>query len=193
MNCSRQNKVFPMMFISQSTNLVNMLPYITKGNLHIWLNKESSDGKITLNFLMGSCNQNIPLQSKENHKQNKKTTHRTGENMCKLSNRQGIKLQNSQRVHSAPYLTTVIPYDHTVEMTNRDKGLDLTDRGPEEMWMEVHNIVQESMIKTISKRKKCKKAKWLSKEVLQIAETRREVKDKKNRKDIPIWIQSSKK
>ena len=71
-------------------------------------------------------------------------------------------------------------------MTNRDKGLDLTDRGPEEMWMEVHNIVQESMIKTISKRKKCKKAKWLSKEALQIAETRREVKDKKNRKDTPI-------
>ena len=54
------------------------------------------------------------------------------------------------------------------------------------MWMEVHNIVQESMIKTISKRKKCKKAKWLSKEALQIAETRKEVKDNKNRKDIPI-------
>ena len=104
--------------------------------------------------------------------------------MCKGSNRQGIKLQNSQTVHLALYLTTVIPYDHIVEMTNRDKGLDLMDRGPEEIWMEVHNIVQECMIKTISKRKNCKQAKRLSKEALQIAETR-EVKDK-NRKDIPM-------
>ena len=172
---------------------MNMLPYINKGNLHIWLNKESSDGKNTLNFLMRSCNQNIPLQNKENHKQNKKATQRMGENMYKWSNWQGIKLQNSQTVHSASYLTTVIPYNYTVEMTNRVKGLDLTDRGPEEMWMEVHNIVLESMIKTIYKKKKFKNAKWLSKEVLQIAETRREVKDKKNRKDIPIWIQSSQK
>ena len=75
---------------------------------------------------MGSCNQNIPLQSKENHIQNRKTTHRMGENMCKGSNRQGIKLQNSQTVHLALYLTTVIPYDHIVEMTNRDKGLQLS-------------------------------------------------------------------
>ena len=61
-----------------------------------------------------------------------------------------------------------------------------SDRVPEELWMEVCDNVQEVVIKTIPKRKKCKKAKWLSKEVLQIAETRREVKDKKNRKDIPI-------
>ena len=78
-------------------------------------------------------------------------------------------------------------------MTNRVKGLDLTDRGPEEMLMEVHNIVLESMIKTISKKKKFKNVKWLSKEALQIAERRREVKDQKNRKDIPVWIQSSQK
>ena len=54
-------------------------------------------------------------------------------------------------------------------MTNRFKGLDLIDRGPEELWMEVHDIVQETRIKTISKKKKCKKAKWLSEEALQIA------------------------
>ena len=63
-------------------------------------------------------------------------------------------------------------------MTNRFKGLDLTDRVPEELWMEVPDTVQETRIKTISKKKKCKKAKWLSEEALQIAEKRREVKSK---------------
>ena len=65
-----------------------------------------------------------------------------------------------------------IPYDYTVEVTNRFKGLDLTDRVPEELWMEVYDIVQEIGIKTIAKKKKCKKAKWLSEEALQIAEKR---------------------
>ena len=63
-------------------------------------------------------------------------------------------------------------------MTNRFKGLDLIDRVPEELWMEVRDIVQEAGIKTIPKKKKCKKAKWLSEEALQIAEKRREVKGK---------------
>ena len=63
-------------------------------------------------------------------------------------------------------------------MTNRFKGLDLIDRVPEELWMEVCDIVQESVIKTIPKKKKCKKAKWLSEEALQIAEKRREEKGK---------------
>ena len=71
-----------------------------------------------------------------------------------------------------------IPYDYTVEMTNRFKGLDLIDRVPEELWTEVRDIVQEAVIKTIPKKKKCKKAKWLSKEALQIAEKRREAKGK---------------
>ena len=57
-----------------------------------------------------------------------------------------------------------IPYDYTMEMTNRLKGLDLMDRMPEELWMEVCDIVQETEIKTIPKKKKCKKAKWLSEE-----------------------------
>ena len=64
-----------------------------------------------------------------------------------------------------------------MEVTNRFKRLDLIDRVPEELWMEVHDIVQEAMIKTISKIKRCKKAKWLSEEGLQIAE-RREAKGK---------------
>ena len=63
-------------------------------------------------------------------------------------------------------------------MTNRFRGLDLIDRVPEELWMEIHDIVQEAVIKTIPKGKKCKKAKWLSEEALQIAEERREAKGK---------------
>ena len=70
------------------------------------------------------------------------------------------------------------PYAYTVEVTNRFKGLDLIDRVPEELWTEVRDIVQEAVIKTISKKKKCKKAKQLSKEALQIAVKRREAKGK---------------
>ena len=66
----------------------------------------------------------------------------------------------------------------TVEVTNRFKGLDLIDRVPEEVRKEVHDIVQEAVTKTIPKKKKCKKAKWLSEEALQIAEKRREAKGK---------------
>ena len=71
-----------------------------------------------------------------------------------------------------------IPYDYMVEVTHRFKGLDLIDRVPEELWMEVHDIVQETRIKIIPVEKKCKKAKWLSEEALQIAVKRREVKSK---------------
>ena len=65
-----------------------------------------------------------------------------------------------------------IPYDYTVEVRNRFKGLDLIDRVPEELRTEVCDIVQEAVIKTIPKKKKCKKAKWLSEEALQIGEKR---------------------
>ena len=71
-----------------------------------------------------------------------------------------------------------IPYDYTVEVTNRFKGLDLIDRVPEELWMEVSDIVQEAVIKTIPKKNKCKKAKCLSEEALQIAEKRKDAKGK---------------
>ena len=67
---------------------------------------------------------------------------------------------------------------------NRFKRLDLVDRVPEELWTEVCNIVQEAMIKTIPKKKKCKKVKWLSEEALQIAEERREVESKGEREDM---------
>ena len=68
-----------------------------------------------------------------------------------------------------------------MEVTSRFNGLDLFDRVSKELWMEVHDIVQEAVIKTILKKKKCKKAKWLSDEVLQIAEERREVKSKREK------------
>ena len=71
-----------------------------------------------------------------------------------------------------------IPYDSTVEVRNRFKGLDLIDREPDKLWMEVRDIVQETGIKTIPMENKCKKAKWLSEEGLQIAVKRREVKSK---------------
>ena len=71
-----------------------------------------------------------------------------------------------------------VPYDYTVEVRNRFKGLDLIDRVPEELWMEVRVIVEETGIKTIPKKKKCKKAKWLPEEALQIAVRRKEVKSK---------------
>ena len=71
-----------------------------------------------------------------------------------------------------------IPYDYTVEVRKRFKGLDLIDRVPDELWNEVRDIVQETGIKTIPMEKKCIKAKWLSEEVLHIAVKRREVKSK---------------
>ena len=71
-----------------------------------------------------------------------------------------------------------IPYNYTVEVRNRFKGLDLMDRVPDELWMEVHDIVQETRIKTITKKKKCKKAKWGSEEALQIAVKRSEAKSR---------------
>ena len=71
-----------------------------------------------------------------------------------------------------------IPYDYTVEVQNRFKGLDLIDRVPDELWTEVHDIVQETGTKTVPMEKKCKQAKWLSHKALQIAVKRREAKSK---------------
>ena len=71
-----------------------------------------------------------------------------------------------------------VPYDYTVGVRNRFKRLDMIERVPDEQWTEVRDIVQKTRIKTIPKKKKCKKAKWLSEEVLQIAVKRREVKSK---------------
>ena len=78
-----------------------------------------------------------------------------------------------------------IPYDYTVEVTNRFKGLDLVDRVPEELWMEVCNIVQEAVTKTILKKKKFKKAKWLSEQALQKLREEEKQKAREKRKDIP--------
>ena len=86
------------------------------------------------------------------------------------------KVEKTTRPFS--YDLNQIPYDYTVEVRNRFKGLDLIDRVPDELWLKVHDIVQETGIKIIPKKKKCKKAKWLSEEALQTAVKRREVKSK---------------
>ena len=85
-----------------------------------------------------------------------------------------------------------IPYDYIVEVRNRFEGLDLIDWVPDELWTEVRGIEQETGIKTIPMEKKCKKAKWLSEEALQIAVKRREAKSKGEKEDISIWMQGSK-
>ena len=85
-----------------------------------------------------------------------------------------------------------IPYNYTVEVANRFKGLDLIDRVPEDIGTEVRDIVQEVVIKNIPKKKKGKKAKWLSEQALQMAEKRREVKDK-GEKEIYIHLNVSSK
>ena len=79
------------------------------------------------------------------------------------------------------YYLNQIPYDYTVEVRNRFKGLDLIDRVSDELWTEVHDIVQETGIKIIPMEKKCKKARWLSGEALQIAVKRREVKSEEEK------------
>ena len=86
--------------------------------------------------------------------------------------------QNSAPEAPLRYDLNQIPYHYTVEVTDRFRGLDLIDRVPEDLWTEAHDIIQEAGIKTISKKKKCKKAKWLSEEVLQIAVKRRQAKSK---------------
>ena len=88
-------------------------------------------------------------------------------------------------IRPSRYDLSQIPYDYTVEVTGRFRGLDLIDKVPEELWTEVCNIVQEAVTKTSPKKKKCKKAKWLSEEALQIAE-KRSLKAKEKRKDILI-------
>ena len=90
-----------------------------------------------------------------------------------------LKLKKARKTtRPFKYDLNQIPYDYTVEVTNRFKGLDLIDIVPNELWSEVHDIVQEAGTKTIPKKKKCKKAKWLSEEALQTAVNRREVKGK---------------
>ena len=92
--------------------------------------------------------------------------------------------ESKENTRSFRYDLNQIPYNYTVVVTNKFKGLSLIDRVPAELWTKVHDIVQEAVIKTIPKKKKCKKAKWFSEEAVQIVEKRREAKEK--RKDISI-------
>ena len=91
-----------------------------------------------------------------------------------LPNKAEIEEKVRKTTRSFRYYLNQIPYYSTVEVTNRLKGLDLIDRVPEKLWMEDNAIVQEAVIKTVPKKKKCKKAKSLSEEILQITEKRSE-------------------
>ena len=91
-----------------------------------------------------------------------------------------------KKVGKTRYDLKQIPCKYTVEVTNRFKGLYLIDRIPEELWMEVHNIVQVAEIKTIPKKQKCKKTKWLSEDALQIAEKRKEENKERQRRKAKI-------
>ena len=82
-----------------------------------------------------------------------------------------------------------IPYDYTVEVRNRFKGLDLIDRLPEKLWTEVRDIVQETGIKTIPKKKKCKKAKWLSEEALLFCEKKKSERQRRKGKIYPLDVE----
>ena len=92
-----------------------------------------------------------------------------------------LKLKKVENHRLLRYDVNQIPYDYTVEVTNRCKGSDLADRVPEELWTEVRNTAQESVTKTTPKKKKCKKSKCLSEEALHIADARRERKSKGER------------
>ena len=89
-------------------------------------------------------------------------------------------------ITSFRYDLNQIPYDYTMEVTNRFKGLYLIDRVPEELWMEVRDLVEEAVIKTIAMKKNCKKAKRFSEEALQTDEKEEKLKAKEKRKEIPI-------
>ena len=111
------------------------------------------------------------------HSQQKQDQELTGSDHELLITKYRLKLKTVGKT-SRPfrYELNQIPYDYTVEVRNRLKGLDLIDRVPDELWMEICDIVQETGIKTITMEKKCKKAKWLSGEALQIDVKRRELK-----------------
>jgi len=113
------------------------------------------------------------------HSQQKQDQELTGSDHELLIAKFRLKLKKVGKItRPFRYHLSQIPYDYTVEVRNIFKGLDLTNKVPEELWMEVHDIVQETGIKTIPKKKKCKKAKWLSEEALQRAVKRREAKSK---------------
>ena len=93
--------------------------------------------------------------------------------------------ENRKTTRPFRYNLNQILYTYTVEMMNRFKRLDMVDRVPEELWMDIHSIIQDAVTKIIPNKKKWKKAKWLSEEALQIAEKRKEAKGKGQRKDMP--------
>ena len=129
------------------------------------------DNKIRLSIFFAA------KDGKTLYSQRKQDQELTGSDHEVLTDKFRLKLKKVGKItRPFRYDLNQIPYHYTVEMRNRFKGLDLIDRVPDELWTEVRDIVQETGVKTIPKKKKYKKAKWLSEEALQIAVKRREVK-----------------
>ena len=117
------------------------------------------------------------------YSQQKKELEMTGSDNELLTTKMRLKLKKiGKTTRPFMYDLSQILYDYTVEMMNRFKGLDLADRVPEDLWTKAHNTVQDTVTKTIPKKKKCKKPQRLSEEALQIAEERRDVKGKGEKK-----------
>ena len=116
------------------------------------------------------------------YSQQKQDLEMTGSDNELLTTKMRLKLKKiGKTTRPFMYDLSQILYDYTVEMMNRFKGLDLADRVPEDLWTKAHNTVQDTVTKTILKKKKCKKAKWLSEEALQIPEKSRAGKGKEER------------
>ena len=135
--------------------------------------------KIRLIMFFAAKNGEALYSQKKKEKKSKKPGVDCGSDHELLIAKFRLKLKKVEKTtRPFRYDLNQIPYDYTVKVMNRFKGLDLVDRVPEELWTEVHNIVQEAVTKTIPKKKNYKKAKRLYKEALQIAEKRREAKSK---------------
>ena len=153
--------------------IANTLFQPHKRRLYTWTSPDGQYGNEIDYFL---CSQN-EIKSIQSAKKRPEADCGSDHELCIAKLRLKLK-QVGKTTRPFRYDLNQIPYDYTVEVTNRFKGLDLVDRVPEELRTEVSNMVEEAVAKTIPKKKKCKKAKWLSDEALQITEERRELKSK---------------
>ena len=145
----------------------HLIPTIQEKTLHM----ESSHGQCwnQIDYILCSWRQRSSIQSAKT-----RPGAYCGSDHEFLIDKFRLKLKKvGKTIMSFRYDLNQISYSYTVEVTNRFKGLDLIDRVPEELWTEVHDVVQEAVIKTIPKKKKCKKAKWFSEEALRIVKKRR--------------------
>ena len=177
LNRTKANRVLP----ENALVITNTLFQQQKGRLYTWTSRDGQYQNKT-DYILCSQRWRSSIQSAKS-----RPGADCGSDHELLIDKFGLKLKKvGKTIRPFRYDLNQIPYEYTVEVRNRFKGLDLIDTVPGELWREVHDIVQEAGIKTTPKKKKCKKAKWLSEETLQIAVKRSEAKAKEKRKDIPI-------